>query len=503
MPDHPDAGGAPVPDALNLRAPPHSADAERALIGSVMVGADWSLVSHVKPPAFYLPQHRFVWEAVAAIAGDGTTPDAVLVSERLAERQLLERVGGNAYIAELVDGNSGKRNAVKFADIVLDRAGWRERLRAANELQEAVLSGDAVAMRAIEAKMAANGWTGGDRPWTIASEIEMLGVDWLWHHWLPSGHFTLFAAPGGSGKGTFCCHLVACMTNRVPWPNGKITEPRPVAYYTAEDAPKQELMPRLVAAGVDTDAVFVLHTAEAALNPPKSVAMVIVDPVGAGFSGDGNAQTEVRPFVMQWTELAERLDIAVLGIHHFGKFASTKSSSAARDLAIGSTAWVDCSRWLLMMARDRSDEENSRILIRGKGNLGGVDYSHGAYRVRAEHVGLGTDRKGRIIENKRICGIEYVDADADESLFDALKPPSREESTADNDSAGEVMTMLRAAGGVLPRKRIIADATASENTVDKWLQRLVDDGVIEKRRPEAQERVDLGVATSAVIYSII
>ena len=53
----------------------------------------------------------------------------------------------------------------------------------------------------------------------------------------------------------------------------------------------------------------------------------------------------MRAYLAPFNELARRTDAAVVGIHHCGKYANTKLGSRARDLAIGSTAWVDCCRW--------------------------------------------------------------------------------------------------------------------------------------------------------------
>ena len=47
-------------------------------------------------------------------------------------------------------------------------------------------------------------------------DVPLNGVQWLWPGWLPRGKTTLLAGAGGSGKGTFAAHLMACATNRRP-----------------------------------------------------------------------------------------------------------------------------------------------------------------------------------------------------------------------------------------------------------------------------------------------
>ena len=488
MEDHPESGGPTV------RAPPHSKDAETALIGGVLRGGKRP---DVPPEAFYFPQHRLIWAALREI----DSPDAVLLSTRLSEQRMLERAGGNGYIAHILDATTNISNNEAYAGIVLDRWGMRQRIAAARELSEAAFEQDDEALRETESKIAANGWAGARKPWRTASEIAPAGVDWIWRHWLPAGELTLFAAPGGSGKGTFWCHLCACMTNRAPWPDGKITDPVAVAVYSAEDDDRKELVPRLKLAGADLDMVFVLETIEEAYDPPPGVGMVVLDPIGIGFDGDGNAQTSVRPYLMRWAHRAQELDIAYIGVHHFGKYASTKTGAAARDLAIGSTAWVDCSRWCLMMARDRSDETASRILIRAKGNLGGVDYSFGGYRVHAETGDIGRDDRGRLIENKYVKRMEHVEGDADEMLFEALKPPSKDEDVGDNESANAILDVLTRLGGKALRTELVSECKhngVGASTVQKWLPRLEESNRISYRLARGDE-IPKGAKTAKII----
>ena len=328
-----------------------------------------------------------------------------------------------------------------------------------------------------------------------ADEIELRGVSWLWDRWLPQGALTLFAAPGGSGKGTWWCHLAACLTNRVPWPDGSVTEPARIAVFTLEDSPDIELCPRLEIAGADRSKVILLDKlTDAHQLLPGEVAAIFLDPLSLNFSGE-ESQTAVRAYLAPFNELARRTDAAVVGIHHTGKYPNTKLGSRARDLAIGSTAWVDCCRWVLMMCADFKLKGAPRMLIRAKGNLGGVDHSFGGYRIEGREVRYGVDPAGKTITNTRVKSVEYVEGNADELLFDALAAPSKSESTDKNDSAQAIMEIIRDRGGVLSQPEILATAKEEygfhPNTMARWLPRLVKARKLWKRHSTRTELDEL------------
>ena len=90
----------------------------------------------VAPDDFYRPQHRIVYEAMAALSRDNQPLDAVTVSEALQSLGLLEKAGGIAYLAELVDGTPGASNVSAYARIVRDRSTLRQVIAAANKIVE-------------------------------------------------------------------------------------------------------------------------------------------------------------------------------------------------------------------------------------------------------------------------------------------------------------------------------------------------------------------------------
>ncbi len=90
----------------NDRAVPHNLDAERALLGSILL--DNSALNFAQEilniEDFYSQAHRHAFEKMSELSERGRVIDLVTLSEELAKAGLLEKSGGAAYLAALTDG---------------------------------------------------------------------------------------------------------------------------------------------------------------------------------------------------------------------------------------------------------------------------------------------------------------------------------------------------------------------------------------------------------------
>ena len=86
------------------RLPPHSIDAEMCLLASMTLDRDivGEVVQRVERESFYLADHQIIFEALVHLWQGNRPIDAVILRDELAKRQLLEEIGGTAYIAELL-----------------------------------------------------------------------------------------------------------------------------------------------------------------------------------------------------------------------------------------------------------------------------------------------------------------------------------------------------------------------------------------------------------------
>ena len=119
-----------------LKVPPHSTEAERSVLGGLMLSNDawFDVADVVGSKDFYHPQHQIVFEAMQALSRDNQPLDGITVSEALESRGLLAKAGGNAYLGELVDSTPGASNVAAYARIVRERSTIRQLIGAANRI---------------------------------------------------------------------------------------------------------------------------------------------------------------------------------------------------------------------------------------------------------------------------------------------------------------------------------------------------------------------------------
>ena len=129
----------PRSGAAALRVPPHSVEAEQAVLGGVLLdNGAWDRIADVLAGThFYRGDHRAVFNAVAALCEEGRPCDAVTVAERLDRDGQLDSSGGLAYLAELAENTPSAANIVAYAEIVRERAVLRELIRTSTEIADA------------------------------------------------------------------------------------------------------------------------------------------------------------------------------------------------------------------------------------------------------------------------------------------------------------------------------------------------------------------------------
>ncbi len=118
------------------RQPPHSLDAERAVLGSILLLPDVcdevSLL--VRPNDFYDPAHERIYSHLLALYDGRQRVDHTLLIERLKTAGECESVGGVAYIAEIAQSVPTAAHAQYYAEIVRDRSLVRSLIMASTDI---------------------------------------------------------------------------------------------------------------------------------------------------------------------------------------------------------------------------------------------------------------------------------------------------------------------------------------------------------------------------------
>ena len=110
--------------ALALRVPPHSVEAEASILGGLLLdNAAWERIADVvRAEDFYRADHRIVFDVIARLIDASKPADVVTVFEALEGLGRANEVGGLAYLNTLAQETPSAANIVRYAEIVRDRA---------------------------------------------------------------------------------------------------------------------------------------------------------------------------------------------------------------------------------------------------------------------------------------------------------------------------------------------------------------------------------------------
>ncbi|MFN2516875.1 MAG: replicative DNA helicase [Pyrinomonadaceae bacterium] len=131
----------PIREQSLERSLPSSAEAERAILGGVIL--DNGLISQaielLRPEDFYVPSHRRIFVAMTALFERGAEINPILVGEELKKENALESVGGISFITNLTYGLPHSTNIAHYAKLVRGKSMLRQLIKAANKITQEAL----------------------------------------------------------------------------------------------------------------------------------------------------------------------------------------------------------------------------------------------------------------------------------------------------------------------------------------------------------------------------
>lgn len=107
----------------NLRVPPHNIDAEKAVLGSIMLrpGAIHEINDTITFDTFYVGKNRDIFKIMLELSSKGEPIDIVSLSHKLKEKGMLDSIGGSSYLSELTNSVPASTNIKHYADIVFKK----------------------------------------------------------------------------------------------------------------------------------------------------------------------------------------------------------------------------------------------------------------------------------------------------------------------------------------------------------------------------------------------
>src|ERR671912_2896415 len=118
------------------RTLPHNLEAERSVLGAILIDNDAMNVAAamIDAKAFFRDAHRRIFDRMLDLSERSQPIDLVTLKEELERAGELEEVGGPAYIASLVDGVPRSTNVEYYAQIVREKATLRALIYSANKI---------------------------------------------------------------------------------------------------------------------------------------------------------------------------------------------------------------------------------------------------------------------------------------------------------------------------------------------------------------------------------
>jgi putative DNA primase/helicase len=269
-----------------------------------------------------------------------------------------------------------------------------------------------------------------DRPvvsLVCAADVRTEPVRWLWPGWIAAGKLAIIGGAPGCGKTTIALALAAVVSRGGVFPDGsRCTLPGNVLIWSGEDDPADTLKPRLLAAGADVSRCHFIdgtRDEEGArpFDPAQDMAgldeaaqrlgdvrLLIADPIVSAVAGDSHKNAEVRRGLQPMVDFAIRHGCAVLGVTHFTKGTSGRDPV---ERITGSLAFAALARLVLVAAKERSGEDERRVFVRAKNNIG-PDGGGFAYTLDVTEI----EADGGTVTSSCVTWGEQIEGEAREIL---------------------------------------------------------------------------------------
>ncbi len=114
------------------RVPPHNLEAEASVLGSLMLdrNAIVRVADFLRPDDFYLDQHGQVYRAAINLYDRSDPIDLLTMASELERMRVLDRIGGQEFLAELESGVPTAANAEYYGHLVEEAATKRKLIAA-------------------------------------------------------------------------------------------------------------------------------------------------------------------------------------------------------------------------------------------------------------------------------------------------------------------------------------------------------------------------------------
>ncbi len=122
----------------HLKTPPHNLDAEKAVLGSIMLRQDalMDVLDIIKAEAFYSERHKIIFTTMIELQSKGEPIDLLSLTNKLQEKNQIDMCGGASYLAELVHTVPSASNITHYAEIVRKKFMMRNLISVSEKISQ-------------------------------------------------------------------------------------------------------------------------------------------------------------------------------------------------------------------------------------------------------------------------------------------------------------------------------------------------------------------------------
>lgn len=134
------------------RVPPHSIEAEMAVLGAVLIdNATYPVITeHLTEEAFYKQAHQKIFRAMVQLSQKNEAIDVLTLSEELKRMGAYQAIGGPAYLTQIMDNVHTAANAEHYVRVVFDRFLLRRLVSISGEISTRALGGSEDAREVLD-----------------------------------------------------------------------------------------------------------------------------------------------------------------------------------------------------------------------------------------------------------------------------------------------------------------------------------------------------------------
>jgi len=411
---------------------------------------------------FAFPENKAIFQAIHKLRSESKPIDGFVVRNALEESGELEKVGGVTYLQDILNNVPSSANAAYYSGIVKEKAQRRRLFSVVEQIKKVSESDLSTGECVSQVQQIAAGLDGavegnGNSQPIVKSlaDVKPLPIDWFWYNRIPLGMLTLVLGDPGLGKSFLTLYMAAKVSTGGAWPDGdglpdNSAPQGSIIILSAEDDLPRVMRPRLDSLGADVSKIISLESVrirdendreylgyfnlerdipalQKAVRSCKDCKLVIIDPLSAFLGGDvdSHRDSDVRSVLAPLVELAEKFDVAIVGVMHLNK--NTTGKVVYR--AMGSIAFTAAARTVWLVSTDPNDPDSRRrLLTPAKHNILidptglAFELNNGRVEFENEPVTMSADEAlGSIVESPKL--------DKTITWLKEILPPGRSLST--------------------------------------------------------------------------